>query len=186
MGQGPPRPAVCIRSPRFRRPQRPRRQQHPRLAASFYSQYVTSPNYFLPQGSYTVPYGQPWPNATQVPLSSYSSLNGATTSSSTPQLQQQQSQPHQQSQQSPQQQQQSLQAHPSTSNHMIIDPNLTMNGAGSSSMQTSFSQPTSYGSQPQQQQQPRQQLQQQQQQQMQQQQSHPTSIATASAAAATI
>jgi protein phosphatase 1 regulatory subunit 10 len=159
---------------------------------SFYSQYVTSPNYFLPQGSYTVPYGQPWPNATQVPLSSYSSLNGATTSSSTPQLQQQQSQPHQQSQQSPQQQQQSLQAHPSTSNRMIIEcaffsfspfcrrcanslfvsPNLTMNGAGSSSMQTSFSQPTSYGSQPQQQQQPRQQLQQQQQQQMQQQQSH--------------
>lgn len=80
---------------------------------SFYSQYVTTPNYFLPQGSYTVPYGQPWPSATQVPLSSYSSLNGATTSSSTPQLQQQQSQPQQQ----PQQQHQP----PSTSNHMIIE-----------------------------------------------------------------
>ncbi|KAF8966411.1 hypothetical protein BDZ97DRAFT_682188 [Flammula alnicola] len=131
---------------------------------SFYSQYVT-PGYFLQSPYTTMAYGTPWPAPAPVPLSNYSSLNGATTSSSTSQPQPQQQQQAQQSQQQqPQQhQQQPQQSHPSTSNHMVIDPILSMNGSSSSTMQSSFSQSPTYPSQP---------SQQQQQQHQQQQQSH--------------
>ncbi|PPQ81083.1 hypothetical protein CVT25_014546 [Psilocybe cyanescens] len=149
----------------------------PSSSQPFYQPYG---NYYIQAPFTTMAYGTPWP--TTVPLSNYSSLNGATTSSSSQsqqQQQQQQQQPQQQQQQSPQQQHQSpqipqqqiqLQNHSSTSQHMIIDPVLTLNGSSSSSMQPSFSLSPSFTPQSSQQQQPQQQQQQQSQPQSQMQQ----------------
>lgn len=78
----------------------------------------------------TLAYGQPWPPS-PIPISNYSTLNGATTNTSTSQTQQQQSQSvHQQSQQPAKQHQQPQQlqiqpVHSPTlsppSNHMMIE-----------------------------------------------------------------
>lgn len=147
--------------------------------AVFYSPYA-NPNYYQTAPYPTMAYGQPWSTAA-VPLSNYSSLNGATTNA-IPQPQAPALPQH-----SPPQQHQ--QPHPSTSGHMVIEsafsslsspvlhsppssPMLSLNGAATSSIQSAFSQPTSYSEQQQQQsQQQQQQLQHQQQlQQLQQQQ----------------
>lgn len=82
---------------------------------SFYSQY----GYFMQSPYNTMAYGSPWPPPAPVPVSNYSTLNGATTSSSTSSPTQSQQQPAQ-PQQSPTPQQ-SQQPHPSTTNHMIIE-----------------------------------------------------------------
>ncbi|EIN10172.1 hypothetical protein PUNSTDRAFT_125152 [Punctularia strigosozonata HHB-11173 SS5] len=90
-------------------------------SASFFQPYQQ--NYFISgaPGPYNaIPYGSsPWPSTSQVPVSSYSTLNGATTS---PHLSQP-SPPPQHQQPPPQhqpQQQQAIQPQ-----HMVIDPALT-------------------------------------------------------------
>ncbi|KAF9551560.1 hypothetical protein CPC08DRAFT_674626 [Agrocybe pediades] len=137
---------------------------------AFYPPYAQQ--YYIQSPFNIAAYGTPWPSS--VPLSSYSTLNGATTATTSQQQQsqQQQQQPQQQQQhqqhqqqlqqqQSSQQQQQQLQqqqlqqqnhhqqqqqqsSHPSTSSHMLIDPILNMNGSSPSHMQSSFSHPQSF------------------------------------------
>ncbi|KJA21705.1 hypothetical protein HYPSUDRAFT_41852 [Hypholoma sublateritium FD-334 SS-4] len=157
------------------------------MAATFFSPYVIpNANFHYQAAPYpTIAYGQPW--STAVPLSSYSSLVGATTNAS-PQPQAPPLPQH-----SPPQQHQ--QPHPSSSGHMVIEsafsslsspvlhsppssPLLSLNGVATSSIQSAFPAPTSYSDQQQQQQQQshqqqqqHQQLQQLQQQQQQQSQS---------------
>ncbi|KDR74518.1 hypothetical protein GALMADRAFT_157714 [Galerina marginata CBS 339.88] len=149
------------------------------ITQPFYNPY---PPYYMASPYTTMAYGTPWPST--VPLSNYSSLNGATTTASSASQGQQQHSPQQQhaqppSQQQQQQQQQHIQqqqqqqvqqqSHSSTSHQMMIDPALTMNGGSSSSTgSSSFSHTPPFLSQPNQQQQ-----QQQQQQQSQQAQSSP-------------
>ncbi|KAH9483014.1 hypothetical protein JR316_0005114 [Psilocybe cubensis] len=77
------------------------------VSQSFYPTYA---GYYL-SSPYTMAYGTPWHSS--VPLSNYSSLNGATTSSSTQNQNQNQSQQQQQQQQQPQQPQQQSQSQPS-------------------------------------------------------------------------
>ena len=81
---------------------------------AFYAQY--QPNYFMP--FQTMAYGTPWSTSNPVPVSNYSTLNGATTSSATASSSQQQklqqTQPQQQQSHQPQQ-------HPSSSQQMIIE-----------------------------------------------------------------
>ena len=85
---------------------------------SFYGQY----GYFMQSPYNTMAYGSPWPPPAPVPVSNYSTLNGATTSSSPSSSTQSQQQPAQQPlQQSPTTQQVQQQPHPSTTNHMIIE-----------------------------------------------------------------
>lgn len=81
---------------------------------AFYAQY--QPNYFMP--FQTMAYGTSWSTSNPVPVSNYSTLNGATTSSATASSSQQQNlqQTQPQQQQSHQQQQ-----HPSSSQQMIIE-----------------------------------------------------------------
>lgn len=111
---------------------------------AFYAQY--QPNYFMP--FQTMAYGAPWSTSNPVPVSNYSTLNGATTSSATASSSQQQNlqQTQPQQQQSHQQQQ-----HSPPSQQMIIDPALTtltsMNGSGSNGMQQQFSQASTYNQQ---------------------------------------
>ncbi|KAF8075900.1 hypothetical protein FPV67DRAFT_1469704 [Lyophyllum atratum] len=119
--------------------------------SSFFTPYQHS--YFVPSPYNTLAYGSTWPPSSHVPLSNYSSLNGATTSatpsSSSSSSQQQQSQqqqqhspPHQhqqvQQQSSKHQSQvqsQSLQMH-SPGQPMVIDPALTtLNGSRTTNMQ---------------------------------------------------
>ena len=81
---------------------------------AFYAQY--QPNYFMP--FQTMAYGTSWSTSNPVPVSNYSTLNGATTSSASASSSQQQNlqQTQPQQQQSHQQQQ-----HPSSSQQMIIE-----------------------------------------------------------------
>lgn len=99
-------------------------------------------HFFLPSapGSYnTVAYGTTqWSNPTpQLPLSSYSSLNGATSATSASSLSQQQ-----------QQQQQAMSS--AAQSPMMIDPALTLNGSASPPLQQYQHSPPFLSSQPQQ------------------------------------
>jgi protein phosphatase 1 regulatory subunit 10 len=94
----------------------------PSSPQSFYAPFQHN-NFFVPAPYTTMAYGTtPWPTQNHLPLSNYSSLNGATTSltpssstqSSTLQQQQQQQPPKQQSQQP-------LQQHQSTPQPMMIE-----------------------------------------------------------------
>lgn len=117
---------------------------------AFYGQY----GYFMQSPYNTMAYGSPWPPPAPVPVSNYSTLNGATTSSSTSSTTQSQQQPAQQPlQQSPMTttQQSQQQPHPSTTNHMIIDPVLTLNGSTSNGIQSAFTSLPQQSSQQQQQ-----------------------------------
>ncbi|KAF9458016.1 hypothetical protein BDZ94DRAFT_1271762 [Collybia nuda] len=99
---------------------------------TFYTPYSNS--YFV-QSPYTMSYGSAWPG---LPLSNYSSLNGATTSSSagSSSQQQQQMQPTLQPKPQSQPQSQLSQSHQATPQPMLIDPALTTtNGSSSSNMQ---------------------------------------------------
>ncbi|KAF9526266.1 hypothetical protein CPB83DRAFT_858083 [Crepidotus variabilis] len=120
-------------------------------SSSFYNPYLAGIASLYPSISSTlspynaIPYGQQWAAApSQIPVSSYSSLNGATTAPSTsqshqtPQVHQpvasqiQTSPPPQPTQHSP-------------SHQMIIDPLLTLNST-SSSLQNAFSSSAAYPS----------------------------------------
>ncbi|CAA7259583.1 unnamed protein product [Cyclocybe aegerita] len=131
---------------------------------AFYSQYVNPSFLMQTHGLHThspfttMAYGTPWPN---LPVSNYSSLNGATTSTSTlpvsvqqQQQQQQQQQPSQQQPSPPLQNQQPIQqqqqSHLSTSQQLMIDPILTMNNGVSSLNMSPFPQSPTYSTQQQQ------------------------------------
>ncbi|PPQ63961.1 hypothetical protein CVT24_009084 [Panaeolus cyanescens] len=105
----------------------------------FTNQYA----YFMQPSPYTtatMAYPAPWNNpSTSVPVSKYSSLNGATTSPPISQTSPQ-TQPQQQSLQQHSPTLHTLTPHPSTTNAMIIDPILSMNGAPSNGFSHSTAQ----------------------------------------------
>lgn len=88
----------------------------PSSPQSFYAPFQHS-NFFATTPYPTMAYGSTWSSQNHLPLSNYSSLNGATTSSSSTQSSSQQQQP----QQLPQPSKQPSQQHPSTTQPMMIE-----------------------------------------------------------------
>ncbi|TFK64898.1 hypothetical protein BDN72DRAFT_889470 [Pluteus cervinus] len=99
----------------------------------FYSQYATTP-YYTAAPFNAIPYG-PWTVSTHIPLSSYSSLDGATSTSSST------SPPASQTQATPQQA-------PQASQQMMIDPALTTMSSTTTTQQPTLSQHSQYSKSP--------------------------------------